>query len=135
MVFEGFIDFLSYLSLKTNPTPAIDTTVLNSVTNLQKAVPFLSHHRVVHAFLDNDDAGRKALARLEESLPSTEVIDQSVFYRNYKDLNDYWQEKRNLATPQTPPHERQRKETERAHLTVPQCVPSPAKKRGPSRKF
>ena len=129
MVFEGFIDFLSYLSLKANPTPAIDATVLNSVTNLQKAVPFLSHHRVVHAFLDNDDAGRKALARLEESLPSTEVID--------KDLNDYWQEKRNLATPQTPPHERQRKETERAHFAVPQVqqVPSPVKKRGPGRKF
>ena len=137
MVFEGFIDFLSYLSLKANPTPAIDATVLNSVTNLQKAVPFLSHHRVVHAFLDNDDAGRKALARLEESLPSTEVIDQSVFYRNHKDLNDYWQEKRNLATPQTPPHERQRKETERAHFAVPQVqqVPSPGKKRGPGRKF
>ena len=138
MVFEGFIDFLSSLSLKANPTPAIDATVLNSVTNLQKAVPFLSHHRVVHAFLDNDDAGRKALARLEESLPSTEVIDQSVFYRNHKDLNDYWREKRNLATPQTPPHERQRKETERAHLTVPQaqqCVSPPVKKRGPGRKF
>ena len=138
MVFEGFIDFLSYLSLKANPTPAIDATVLNSVTNLQKAVPFLSHHRVVHAFLDNDDAGRKALARLKESLPSTEVIDQSVFYRNHKDLNDYWREKRNLATPQTPPHERQRKETERAHLTVPQaqqCVSPPVKKRGPGRKF
>ena len=138
MVFEGFIDFLSYLSLKANPTPAIDTTVLNSVTNLQKAVPFLARHRVVHAFLDNDDAGRKVLARLEESLPSTEVIDQSVFYCNHKDLNEYWQEKRNLATPQTPPHEGQRKETERAHLAVPQvpqCVSSPAKKRGPGRKF
>lgn len=138
MVFEGFIDFLSYLSLKANPTPAIDTTVLNSVTNLQKAVPFLSCHRVVHAFLDNDDAGRKALAQLEESLPSTEVIDQSVFYCNHKDLNEYWQEKRNLATPQTPPHEGQRKETERAHLTVPrarQCVSSSVKKRGPGRKF
>ena len=138
MVFEGFIDFLSYLSLKANPTPAIDTTVLNSVVNLQKAVPFLARHRVVHAFFDNDEAGRKALARLEESLPSSEVIDQSVFYRGHKDLNEYWQEKRNLATPQTPPHERQRKETERAHLTVlqvPQCVPSPAKKRGPGRKF
>lgn len=134
MVFEGFIDFLSYLSLKANPTPAIDTTVLNSVTNLQKAVPFLSHHRVVHAFLDNDDAGRKALARLEESLSSTEVIDQSVFYRNHKDLNEYWQEKRNLAIPQTSPHERQCQETKRAHLAVQQ-VPSPAKKRGPGRKF
>lgn len=161
MVFEGFIDFLSYLSLKgnrrqaennracancrgakeegeANPSPSIDTAVLNSVTNLQKAVPFLSCHRVVHAFFDNDEAGRKALARLEESLPSTEVIDQSVFYCNHKDLNEYWQEKRNLATPQTPPHEGQRKETERAHLIVPrarQCVSSSVKKRGPGRKF
>ena len=143
MVFEGFIDFLSYLSLKgnrrqaesnracancrgakeegeANPSPSIDSIVLNSVTNLQKAVPFLARHRVVHAFLDNDDAGRKVLARLEESLPLSEVIDQSVFYSDHKDLNEYWQEKRNLATPQTLPHERQRKETERAHLTVPQ---------------
>ena len=97
MVFEGFIDFLSYLSLKGNLSPSIDTAVLNSVTNLQKAVPFLAPHSVIHAFLDNDDAGRKALARLEESVPSSEVIDQSVFYRDYKDLNDYWQEKRRLA--------------------------------------
>lgn len=93
MVFEGFIDFLSYLSLKGNPSPSIDSIVLNSVTNLHKAVPFFSRHRVVHAFLDNDDAGRKALARLEESLPSSEVIDQSVFYRDHKDLNEYLQEK------------------------------------------
>ena len=165
IVFEGFIDFLSYLSLKgnrrqaennracancrgakeegeANPSPSIDSIVLNSVTNLQKAVPFLARHSVIHAFLDNDDAGRKVLARLKESLPLSEVIDQSVFYRDHKDLNDYWQEKRRLAyaeknrlaTPQTPPHERQYQETERAHLAVPQ-VPSPAKKRGPSRKF
>ena len=134
MVFEGFIDFLSYLSLKGNLSPSIDTAVLNSVTNLQKAVPFLARHSVIHAFLDNDNAGRKALARLEESLPSSEVIDQSVFYRDHKDMNDYWQEKRNLATPQTPPHERQYQETERAHLGVPQVL-SPVKKRGPGRKF
>ena len=89
MVFEGFIDFLSYLSLKANPTPAIDATVLNSVTNLQKAVPFLSHHRVVHAFLDNDETGRKALSRLADVLPASEVIDRSGFYRPHKDLNDY----------------------------------------------
>ena len=156
MVFEGFIDFLSYLSLKgnqlqaesnracvncrgvkeegeANPSLSIDTAVLNSVTNSQKAVPFLSRHRVVHAFLDNDDAGRKALVRLEESLPSTEVIDQSVFYRDHKDLNEYWQEKRRtickvIGDPPAPAHEKQRKETERAHLAVQQ-VPSPVKER------
>ena len=97
MVFEGFMDFLSYLSLKTSPSPTIDTVVLNSVTNLQKAIPFLQSHRTVHAFLDNDEAGRKAFARLSESLPSSEVVDQSGFYPNHKDLNEYWQEKSRLV--------------------------------------
>lgn len=67
--------------------------MLNSVVNLHKAVSFFSRHRVVHALLDNDDAGQKALARLGESLPSSEVIDQSVFYRDHKYLNEYLQEK------------------------------------------
>lgn len=89
MVFEGFMDFLSYLSLKNNPSPTIDTTVLNSVANLKKAIPFLESHRTVHAFLDNDDAGQKALAGLRASLPASEVVDQSTFYRQHKDLNEY----------------------------------------------
>ncbi|MDR2883290.1 MAG: toprim domain-containing protein [Alistipes sp.] len=92
MVFEGFIDFLSYLSLKQNPSPIIDTAVLNSVANLRRAIPFLETHRTIHAFLDNDEAGRKALADLRELLPGSEVVDQSPFYRKHKDLNDYWRE-------------------------------------------
>ncbi|MCD7968777.1 MAG: toprim domain-containing protein [Alistipes sp.] len=89
MVFEGFMDFLSYLSLKNSPSPSIDTTVLNSVVNLQKAVPFLESHRTVHAFLDNDESGRKTVAEIDKLLPKSEVVDQSKFYQNYKDLNDY----------------------------------------------
>ena len=89
MVFEGFTDFLSYLSMKGNPSPSIDSAVLNSVTNLVKAIPFLQSHKTVHAFLDNDEAGQKALEKLRASLPSSEVVDQSGFYRNHKDLNDY----------------------------------------------
>jgi len=96
MVFEGFIDFLSYLSLKDNPLPTIDTAVLNSVSNLRQAIPFHESHRTIHAFLDNDEAGRKALDSLRESLPGSEIVDQSPFYRNHKDLNDYWRER---ATP------------------------------------
>ena len=41
MAFEGFIDFLSYLSLKGNPSPSIDSIVLNSVTNLHKGCSVL----------------------------------------------------------------------------------------------
>lgn len=91
MAFEGFIDFLSYLSLKDNPSPVINTLVLNSTTNLSKAIPFLQSHRTVHAFLDNDEAGRKSLSSLRELLSSSEVIDHSGFYQNYKDLNEHWQ--------------------------------------------
>ncbi|MDL2241298.1 toprim domain-containing protein [Bacteroidales bacterium OttesenSCG-928-L03] len=87
MVFEGFIDFLSYLSLKQNASPAIDSAILNSLANLPKAIPFLQNHQTIHAFLDNDEAGKRAVQSL--SPVCREVIDQSVFYRNHKDLNDY----------------------------------------------
>ena len=93
MVFEGFMDFLSYLSLKDKPSPIIDTAVLNSTANLSKAIPFLQSHKTVHAFLDNDEAGWKTLVSLRELLTPSEVVDQSGFYRNHKDLNEYWQEK------------------------------------------
>jgi|AGTN01.3.fsa_nt_gi DNA primase (bacterial type) len=98
IVFEGFMDFLSYLSLKRNPSPTIDAAVLNSTSNLSKAIPFLQSHKTVHAFLDNDDAGRKSLVSLHRLLTSSEIIDQSVFYRNHKDLNEYWRDESNLKS-------------------------------------
>jgi DNA primase len=91
MIFEGFIDFLSYLSLKQNVSPIIDSAILNSLANLPKAIPFLQTHQTIHAFLDNDKAGKRAVQCLNPLCK--EVIDQSVFYRNHKDLNDYWKEK------------------------------------------
>lgn len=93
MLFEGFIDFLSYLSLKQNALPTMDWATLNSLANLPKAIPFLQTHQTIHAFLDNDEAGKRAVQCL--SPVCKEVIDQSPFYRNHKDLNDYWREKSN----------------------------------------
>ena len=89
MIFEGFIDFLSYLSLANNIHPVSDTVVLNSVVNLSKAVPFLNRHSVIHAFFDNDETGRKTTSDLHRLCPRSEIIDQSCFYRRYKDVNDY----------------------------------------------
>ncbi|MDR1202169.1 MAG: toprim domain-containing protein [Tannerellaceae bacterium] len=91
MVFEGFMDFLSYLSLKQNASPTIDSAILNSIANLPKAIPFLQIHQTTHVFLDNDESGKRAVQSL--SPVCKEVIDQSVFYRNHKDLNDYWRDK------------------------------------------
>ena len=89
IAFEGFMDFLAYLSLKHPERLRIDAAVLNSVVNLPKAVPFISRHPVIHAFFDNDEAGRKTTADLLRLCPRSEIIDQSCFYRRYKDVNDY----------------------------------------------
>ena len=68
LLFEGFFDLLSYLTLQHKPTPAVDTAVLNSVVNLPRALPFLARHATIHTFLDNDEAGRLTLERLRLSL-------------------------------------------------------------------
>ena len=96
LTFEGFIDFLSYLTIKRNDSLTCNIAVLNSVANAQKAVLFLARHRSIYTFLDNDDAGRKALAEIERLCPRSNVINQSDFYRGHKDLNDYlrWQQPR-----------------------------------------
>lgn len=81
IAFEGFMDFLAYLSLKHPERLRIDAAVLNSVVNLPKAIPFLSRHPVIHAFFDNDEAGRKTTSDLIRLCPRSEVIDQSSFTR------------------------------------------------------
>ena len=87
LVFEGFMDYLSYLTLKRDPNPPHDVVVLNSVANLAKALPFIVSHKQVYAYLDNDEAGRKATAELKKACRN--LSDQSVYYRPHNDLNDY----------------------------------------------
>lgn len=86
-IFEGFMDFLSLLTMKGKETaPCL---VLNSVSNLPRAITYLREHRIacVHAFLDNDEAGRKACLALQSA--GIKVEDMSQYYARYKDLNDY----------------------------------------------
>lgn len=85
-VFEGFIDFLSAERLGYNE--GLDTIVLNSVANLQKAITPLGDYTVIQCYLDNDTAGRAALARLQREF-GDKVMDKSALYPNHKDLNDY----------------------------------------------
>lgn len=87
LVFEGFTDFLSYLTLKRYQKPKEDTFVLNSVINLPKVKNRLTGYQTIYAFLDNDEGGRMAVRTLQTLCK--DVHDQSVHYANYKDLNDY----------------------------------------------
>lgn len=85
-VFEGFIDFLSAERLGYND--GNDTIVLNSVANIAKAISPLRDYSVISCYLDNDDAGRNCLARLQQEL-GDKVMDKSALYPDHKDLNDY----------------------------------------------
>ena len=85
-VFEGFIDFLSAERLGYND--GNDTIVLNSVSNLNKAIQPLTSYSVISCYLDNDVAGRAALAKLQREF-GDKVMDKSSLYPQHKDLNEY----------------------------------------------
>ena len=85
-VFEGFIDFLSAERLGYND--GLDIIVLNSVANVGKAITPLADYTVIQCYLDNDAAGRSALARLQREFGDM-VMDKSALYPDHKDLNDY----------------------------------------------
>ncbi len=84
-VFEGFIDYLSALKLGIIGTDAI---ILNSVSNVNKAIPHLRDYNAIHCYLDNDVAGKIALGQLTKRF-GTKVIDRSTLYSGYNDLNEY----------------------------------------------
>ncbi len=92
-IFEGFMDFLSYLTMLINRNQSIcihapcDYIILNSVSNIKRCLSFLETYPHIHCFLDNDQAGIKTVETII-GLYGTYAIDESCRYREYKDLND-----------------------------------------------
>ena len=108
LVFEGFMDFLSFMMLRRKENDGLkrqDYLVLNSVLNVQKALEPLSHYENVQCFLDNDEAGRKAYQALLMGL-KVPVIDSSGLYADCKDLNEFLCRQNRLL--QKPVREQQR---------------------------
>ena len=93
-LFEGFMDFLSFMTLKRKENSQninlsqLDYMVLNSVNNIHKAIRRLSHYNSIQCFIDNDDAGRNAYLQLSKELGHS-VADASTLYNGFKDLNEY----------------------------------------------
>ena len=85
-VFEGFIDYLSALTLGI--INGVDAIILNSVSNVNKAIPFLKDYTAISCYLDNDNAGTTAFTELTAIYGST-VIDRSALYSGFNDLNEY----------------------------------------------
>ena len=93
-LFEGFMDYLSFLTIRKLKSPqypdlkAQDYIILNSTTNVSKAIDALNGYDHIHCFLDNDKAGIAAYRELENRF-AYRVRDASIHYAGYKDLNDF----------------------------------------------
>ena len=123
-LFEGFMDYLSFLTLRLERCPGRpeldgqDYIVLNSTASLSKAIHPLGDYEHIHCFLDNDKAGMEAVQELREEY-GMRIRDASHIYGGYNDLNDFlcgkrsgqaerWQEK-----PEPEKRQRQARQPER----------------------
>ena len=86
-IFEGFMDFLSFLSMKEEITN--HCLVMNSVSNVARTIRYLNDRHLTHirAFLDNDEAGRRAVQDFIKA--GFHVEDMNIHYKDFKDLNDF----------------------------------------------
>ena len=86
-IFEGFMDFLSFLSMKEEITN--HCLVMNSVSNVARTIRYLNDRHLTHirAFLDNDEAGRRVVQDFIKA--GFHVEDMNIHYQDFKDLNDF----------------------------------------------
>ncbi len=105
-IFEGFMDYLSFLTIaqKQTSSPGCinkqDYMILNSVANVSKAISAIANYKGKYCYLDNDKAGVLAFREIHEKCGQN-VEDMSPTYREHKDLNDYLcQKKKTLDVPQ-----------------------------------
>lgn len=88
-IFEGFMDFLSKLSLDSAQEVSADALILNSVSYVEKSILFLKAkgYDKLLGFLDNDKAGGKTTENLKLEFGKN-LVDMRLDYQGFKDIND-----------------------------------------------
>lgn len=120
-LFEGFMDYLSFLTLRLERCPdrpeldGQDYIVLNSTSNLSKAIRPLGDYGCIHCFLDNDKTGMEAVQELREEY-GLRIRDASHIYGGYNDLNDFLRGKQNGQSE----HQQQKPEPEKGQRQAEQ---------------
>ena len=87
-IFESWSDFISYIFLFPTNEFEYDYLILNSIALLRKNIELINKYESIQSYFDHDDAGKSATNFLETEL-KTKVKNDSNFYKNYKDLNEF----------------------------------------------
>ena len=90
VVFEGFIDALSFVEMK--PFFNGNLLVMNSISLLNRTKEYLQNYSEIHLFLDNDNTGEICKNEILKSFPKAK--NHSEIYALHKDLNDYLKSKK-----------------------------------------
>jgi DNA primase len=93
-VFEGYIDFLSYLEITHNCTinHGTDYLILNSISLIDRALKSLLERRnsylLIELYFDNDKGGDSATLQFKKFFANKKTIDKRTHYKKYKDINE-----------------------------------------------
>jgi DNA primase len=87
ILFEGFFDFLSYLTLFKSKSLFEDYVILNSIALVKKAIPVVNKYREIIICFDNDKPGMSTSRIIKKNCKN--VIDCSFVYNKCKDINEY----------------------------------------------
>jgi Toprim-like len=88
-VFEGFMDFLSFLTENALLRPPFAAIVLNSSSLKARALPYLTEggFKEVKLFMDRDTMGDECVAFFQGTLETLQPKDMRSEYSGFKDYN------------------------------------------------
>ncbi|WP_080054415.1 toprim domain-containing protein [Spirosoma aerolatum] len=101
-LFEGFMDYLSAISQLQGSSFADDAIILNSLSCLKQAIPYMQNYgyRIAYSWIDNDEAGMKATNVITEFC-QTQIdlrhMPMNKVYAPHKDVNAWHMHKLNLT--------------------------------------
>lgn len=92
LIFEGFMDFLSYLTINNKLELDEEIIVLNTLSYCEKALEIIKAktYTEVKGFLDNDNSGNEKTLFFQDELKSI-FNDQRKVFSPHKDINAFLQ--------------------------------------------
>ncbi len=87
-IWEGFLDFLSFLTWSNVTETPGTCIILNSVVHIRKIYNILPNYLNINLYLDNDPAGQETVKKIQNVQP--DAINQAeIIYPGFKDFNEF----------------------------------------------
>lgn len=89
-IFEGFMDFLAFLTYYDKKDFQSSVIILNSINQRNKAIEEIKGYRFtkIYLFLDNDEGGESTKNFFKDYLENIPIVDKSSLYEKHNDFNE-----------------------------------------------